>query len=82
MPHTAFFADGLPDPTGGAVLLWLPPVARAVATSATTRQAAREIPPNNFLDLILPPLPRRLAPSFVAGSLCRPAEQTPQQFGY
>src|SRR5262245_33166658 len=55
MPQTAFVADGLPDPTGGAVFVWPPPVARAVVTSATTRQAAREIPPTNFLDLILPP---------------------------
>src|SRR5665647_3365910 len=49
MPQTAFFADAVPEPTGGAVPA---AVAHAVSISATRPLAAHATPSLVFIDLI------------------------------
>jgi hypothetical protein len=85
MPHTAFFALALPDPTGAADDFELEPVARAVSPSATTPMIASAIPALRFVDLnsvllLVAPRERQLyavgsrldrrAPVAAAGKVC------------
>src|SRR5262245_25996100 len=84
-PHTAFFADAVPDPTlAGA---WPAPVAQVASSNATTLPAASAAAAVSFLDLIPssfdPPLGWQLCAGTVRvnRSAGQPLVQAPSERG-